>query len=297
MQSRNEFAVRGSQYFTARRIISIFCELRTANFFCGVDLSGELEFAVETIRRAGDLILSYFQKSYQVREKGKDNPVTSADLAADSFLRETFARRFPKDGWLSEETADDRRRLSCRRVWVVDPLDGTKEFVRGLPEFTLSAALVEDGRPILAIVFNPSTGQLFNAQAGTGTFSNGTPAEVSARKKFTNARLLASRSEHAQFRSLEDQCRIRRLGSIAYKLALVAGGEADITMSFRPKNEWDICAGTLLIQESGGVITDLQGNSFQFNKEIPLVRNLVAATPSVHAQAVRWFVSGQSKPA
>jgi myo-inositol-1(or 4)-monophosphatase len=254
-------------------------------------LSRELEFAVEATRSAGDLILSYFQKSFQVREKSKDNPVTSADLAADAFLREAFARRFPKDGWLSEETADDRRRLSCRRVWVVDPLDGTKEFVRGLPEFALSLALVEDGRPALAVVFNPSTGQLFHAQAGAGAFRNGTPARVSARKRFANARLLTSRSEHGLFRGLEDHCRIRRLGSIAYKLALVSSGEADIVMSFRPKNEWDICAGSLLIQESGGVITDLQGNGFQFNKAAPLVRNVVAATPSVHAQAVRWLGS------
>lgn len=260
-------------------------------------MSGELEFAVEATRRAGDLILSYFQKSFQVREKGKDNPVTSADLAADAFLREAFAKRFPKDGWLSEETADDRRRLLCRRIWVVDPLDGTKEFVRGLPEFALSVALVEDGRPILAVVFNPSIGQLFYAQAGTGAFRNGTLARVSARKKFANACLLSSRSEQVQFRSLEDHCRIRRLGSIAYKLALVASGEADITLSFRPKNEWDVCAGTLLIQESGGVITDLQGDGFQFNKEAPLVRNVVAATPSVHAQAVRWLVSGAPRPA
>jgi myo-inositol-1(or 4)-monophosphatase len=254
-------------------------------------VSEELEFVLETVKRAGDLILAYYRKSFKVREKSKDNPVTSADLAADAFLREAFAKRFPKDGWLSEETIDNLRRLDCRRVWVVDPLDGTKEFVRGLPEFALSVALVEDGRPILATVSNPATGELFHAQAGAGSFRNGIRTEVSRRKRFANALLLISRTESARFRIFENQCRMNRLGSIAYKLSLVAAGVADITMSFRPKNEWDVCAGTLLIRESGGVVTDLYGDSFKFNRKEPQVRGVIAGNPSIHVQALRWIAS------
>ncbi|HYK88531.1 MAG TPA: 3'(2'),5'-bisphosphate nucleotidase CysQ [Acidobacteriota bacterium] len=253
----------------------------------------ELDFALETVTRAGALVVSFFQKSFRVREKSRNNPVTSADLAADTFLREAFTRRFSKDGWLSEETADDSRRLGCRRVWVVDPLDGTREFVRGLPEFALSVALVEDGRPILAVVSNPATGEFFYAQTGTGVFRNGTRTEISKRKRFANSLLLMSRSENAQFRVIEHHCRIRRLGSIAYKLALVAAGEADITMSFQRKNEWDVCAGALLVLESGGAVTDLFGNPLQFNQESPGFRNVVAANPSVHAQAVQWIASSR----
>ncbi len=252
-------------------------------------MSAELEFALEAVGRAGDLILSFYQKSFQVREKSRDNPVTSADLAADSFLRDAFKKRFRKDAWLSEETADDPRRLDCRRVWIVDPLDGTREFVRGLPEFALSLALVEDGLPRLAIVSNPATGDLFHAETGRGVYRNGRRAMVSQRKRFAHALLLISHTEAARFRILERRCRIARSGSMAYRLALVAAGDADITVSLTQKNEWDVCAGTLIVQESGGMITDLGGEKFEFNRTTPRVRGVVAANPSLHAQATRWL--------
>src|SRR5437867_4131100 len=116
----------------------------------------DLEFAIEIVKHAGGLILGYFRGDYDVRQKSGNNPVTSADLAADTHLREEIERKFPQDGWLSEETADSPERLGRKRVWVVDPLDGTKEFVQGLSEFAVSLALVEEGIPNLAVVYNPA---------------------------------------------------------------------------------------------------------------------------------------------
>jgi len=253
-------------------------------------MNPELEFVMETAQRAGELILGYFQRSCQVDHKGNDNPVTAADLAADDFLRRAFRDRFPTDGWLSEETADDEQRLTRNRVWVVDPLDGTKEFVQGLPEFAISIALVEKGKPRLGLVFNPATGELFSAEAGGGTFRNGCPVKVCRRKQLGGAKILASRSEHSAqlFAPLKKSARIQKLGSIAYKLALVAAQQGDLTVSFRPKSEWDVCAGYLLVKEAGGKVTDLGGRRLQFNRSKPRILGLIAANPALHRRALDW---------
>src|SRR5690606_22078974 len=160
--------------------------------------------------------------------------------------------RLPTAGWLSEETADDPIRLERSYVWVVDPLDGTKEFVMGIPEFSVSVALVQDGQPILAVILNPATGDLFQAERGKGIWLNGWPVTVSSRRHVQGAKIDASRSEakRGEFAPFEGMVSLNIVGSIAYKLARVAAGQADATWSRGPKNEWDICAGTLLVQEA-----------------------------------------------
>ncbi len=131
-------------------------------------MSDELKFVVETVKRAGELILTFLGRPIPVTHKRPSDPVTPANLAADAFLRDAFSKRFPEDGWLSEETADDSRRLECDRV--VDPRDGTKEFIRGRKEFSVSVALVREGLPHLAVVYNPSLDDLFTAELGKGAF-------------------------------------------------------------------------------------------------------------------------------
>ena len=150
-------------------------------------MNSDLEFAVKTVKAAGELILKYFRGAHEVREKGRNNPVTSADLAADSHLREAIARAFPDDGWLSEETADSPDRLDRKRVWVVDPMDGTKEFVQGLPEFAVSVALVEQEKPKLAVVYNPARDDLFAAEAGYGAFRGNSRLQISERRVLEQA--------------------------------------------------------------------------------------------------------------
>ena len=133
----------------------------------------------EITRAAGEEIMKFYRDSFSVADKAPDNPVTDADLAADKLLRERLSALLPEAGWLSEETVDSKERLQRKLVWVVDPLDGTKEFVMGIPEFTVSVALVDDGLPVLGVIFNPPTGEVYHASKGHGAYLNGKPVAVS----------------------------------------------------------------------------------------------------------------------
>lgn len=252
-------------------------------------MNPELQFSIESVRNAGQLLLTYFRKDYQVRQKSKDNPVTPADLAVDAQLRESFKRQFPEDGWLSEETADSAERLARRRIWVVDPLDGTREFVQGHPEFAVSVALVENLTARIAVVYNPARDDLFAAEKGGGAYRNGSQMQVSTIRDLKGARILTSRSEtsHPVLASLEEWGNFKSIGSIAYKLALVAAQEADITISLLPKSEWDVCAGSLLIHEAGGRITDLAGRRLLFNQPNPSIHGIIASNPVLHELALQ----------
>jgi len=258
--------------------------------------NAELTFAIDTVRKAGDIILSYFHSSFEVEQKGKDNPVTSADLAADSFLREAFAERFPSDGWLSEESVQKPEQLQRPRIWVVDPLDGIKEFIKGLPEYAISVALLDEGKPALAVVYNPPQDELFVAERGSGAYFNGERVWVSKAEDFGNAKILASRSELSDrvFRLPDSYGSVKKTGSIAYKLALIASNEGDITISFRPKNIWDVCAGTLLVEEAGGRVTNFHGAALDFRPPYRLLEGIIAANPRFHQLAADW-VAGNAK--
>ncbi|NLF64071.1 MAG: 3'(2'),5'-bisphosphate nucleotidase CysQ [Chloroflexi bacterium] len=240
-------------------------------------------------RAAGKAIMQFYQSQYTVADKSPDNPVTDADFAADKLLHEQLLALLPEAGWLSEETADDPARLERRLVWVVDPLDGTKEFVMGIPEFSVSVGLVEDGEPVLAVIYNPPTGELFAAGRGLGVFYNGEPATVSSRDSLQRARVDASRSEvrRGEFEPFDGLFDVNVMGSIAYKLARVAAGQADATWSRGPKHEWDICAGTLLVLEAGGVCVDLDGRPIRFNKSFPKVNGIIADNGLLHEGILR----------
>jgi myo-inositol-1(or 4)-monophosphatase len=260
----------------------------------------ELEFAIDAVRRAGALIRSFFGGSYELRAKGENNPVTSADLAADALLRESFGGRFPDDGWLSEETADSAARLARPRVWIVDPLDGTREFVQGLPEIAVSLALVDQGDLRLAVVYNPVRDELYAARRGRGAWretpvAHGEEAgparerlQVSARPELSGARLLASRSEESArlFDPLHAVMKLEQVGSIAYRLALVAAGAGDATLSLRAKSEWDVAGGALIVEEAGGRVSDVFGAPLRFNLAVPLLPGIVAGGPQSHGQLV-----------
>jgi myo-inositol-1(or 4)-monophosphatase len=250
----------------------------------------ELQFAVDAVREAGRILMSYLASGMQVKLKSENNPVTDADQAADDFLRLAFTKRFPADGWLSEETPDDLLRLKAPRTWIVDPLDGTKEYIRGLPEFAISVALAVEGQPAVGIILNPAANDLLCAVRGRGALRNSKSIHVSPCDQLPSARFLVSRSEQTalRMRSLP-HATLRSIGSVAYKLALVAAGEEDITVSFRSKNEWDVCAGALLITEAGGKITDLSGDDLSFNRPQPVFDGIVAGNAEVHRQACEFL--------
>ena len=208
------------------------------------------------------------------------DPVTSADRSADCSLRDSLLSAFPDCGWFSEETADSPERLDREAVWIVDPLDGTKEFVSGIREYVVSVALVEDGEPTVAVIFNPPRDELYSAVKGGGTFLNGKRVFCTATAALGQAVLIVSRSEAArgEIDPLRTHLReIRPLGSVAYKLSVVAAGVADLNVSVQPKNEWDVCAGDLLVREAGGRMVDLNGVVRRYNQPDPLIGGGLAA--------------------
>ncbi len=237
-------------------------------------MKSDLHFAKDAAIEAGNIIMKYYKADYEIRDKGYHNPVTTADHAADTFLKETLTKARPNYGWLSEETVDSPDRLSKDRVWVVDPLDGTKEFIEGVPNFVVSVALVEKGFPIVGVLYNPVTKETFTAAKDEGAYLDGELIRCTAKENLNDMVILNSRSETRRgLWSLFDGTfgELRAIGSVAYKLGLTAAGKADIFASLRPKNEWDICAGNCIINEAGGKLIDLYGNPRQYNLEKTLI--------------------------
>jgi myo-inositol-1(or 4)-monophosphatase len=219
---------------------------------------------------------------------GRD-PVTEADRQLDSVLRKNLLR--PGEGWLSEESPDDLSRLEREQVWLVDPLDGTREFVQGIPEFCISIALIERGNPVAGGICNPASNEVFIGSIASGLTYNAAKAHASARKSLESALVLASRSESNRGEWLQFQnapFKIQPMGSVAYKLARVAAGLADITFTLTPKREWDIAAGTALVLSGGGFVQTLN-SPLEFNRKETLVRGLVASAPQLKEPLLRFL--------
>ena len=255
-----------------------------------------LEQAIAATRDAGDITLQYFRGSYKLSAKVGGDPLTTADLEADAFLKKALLDLRPDSGWLSEETIDDRTRLTSEAVWVVDPVDGTREFVEGLPEYVVAVALVEAGAPTLAIICNPATGDLYAAIKNGGTFKNGQRVFCSEIKDLAQATATVSRSEikRGEIEPYRPHLgEIKPVGSVAYKLALAAAGECDLNFSVQPKNEWDVCAGELLVREAGGQMLDRSGRARSYNQADPLISGgLAAGNQSLVAQILHLMQQG-----
>lgn len=239
----------------------------------------ELSILLQAMQEAGDAIVNIQSGDMGITRKSNNDVLTKADLLADEILKKHLLGHFPDYGWLSEETLDDERRLHCKRVWIVDPIDGTKEYSQGVDEYAISVALVEKGKPILASVFNPAKKQLFHAVAGQGAWLNNKKIHCN-NISTAQLKILASRTEYARgsWRKFTEQHQIKPVGSIAYKLALIAAGHADATLSLGPKNEWDIAAGVLLVQEAGGIVTTKNNEEFLFNQREVKVNGIVATS-------------------
>jgi myo-inositol-1(or 4)-monophosphatase len=220
--------------------------------------------------------------------KTPGDPVTQADRAVDEVLKRHLLRA--GEGWLSEETADDRDRLKARRVWVVDPLDGTREFVQGIPEWCTSVGLVEGGEAVAAGIANPATGEVFIGAVGEGLLLGDRTARATCRESLEGALVLASRSEvnRGEWKRFEAQAyRLQAMGSVAYKLARVAAGLADATWTLVPKHEWDVAAGVALLRAGGGEARLLDGSRPLFNRASPKLTGLVAAGTALLPEVMR----------
>ena len=237
-------------------------------------MDNDLKLAINASLKAGEIIMQYYCDDYEIKEKGYHNPVTTADNEADSYLKLTLMSARPQYGWLSEETVDSKDRLNKEKVWIVDPLDGTKEFIEGVPQFVVSIALVEKGIPIIGVLHNPVTKETFHAAKGEGAYLDEDQHRCSIKDSTTDMVILNSRSETR--RGLWEPYKkhfkkLRPIGSVAYKMGLTAIGKADIFATLRPKNEWDICAGTCLINEAGGKVINLNGKEITFNNQKTLI--------------------------
>jgi myo-inositol-1(or 4)-monophosphatase len=218
-------------------------------------------------REAGELALTFFGKDPETWFKGNKSPVSEADLAVDRFLAERLQNARPHYGWLSEETADDRSRLAHERVFIVDPIDGTRAFLAGGDEWTVSIAVVESGRPVAGSVFCPCRDEMFLASLGGGAWLNGERISVSNQSSIDGAALTGPHSIVANQDVLKAGFKgTTILRSLAYRLTMVAAGRVDVGTARGGPSDWDLAAADLLVQEAGGKLTDLSGRHLIYNR-------------------------------
>ena len=220
-----------------------------------------------------------------------DDPLTEADLAVDAALRATLPAE--DEGWLSEETADDHDRLERNRVWIVDPVDGTREFVMGIPEWCVSIGLVVDGEPVAGGILSPPSGHRIVGSIDDGVTLNGEPVTCAAVSDLRGALVLASRSEvkRGQWAPFfATPIAVRNMGSVAYKLGLVAAGRAAATWTLVPKNEWDVAGGAALVRAAGGEVFGLDYRPVRLNRPETLLDGLIA-TASGLGEDVRRLIT------
>ncbi|HEY1464228.1 MAG TPA: 3'(2'),5'-bisphosphate nucleotidase CysQ [Terriglobales bacterium] len=247
--------------------------------------SGILERIASALEASRKIFERFTPGEIVAEYKAGLDPVTEADLAVNALLHKELLHG--DEGWLSEESADDLSRIQKKNVWIVDPLDGTREFVAGIPEFCISIAYAVDGRNVAGGICNPATNEVFLGAIGSGITYNGKPAHASSQTKLTGATILASRSEskRGEWKRFESaNFKVREMGSVAYKLALVAAGLADATFTLVPKHEWDIAAGAALVESSGGFVRLPDNQPLRCNLQSPLLAGLVAGGPNLQTE-------------
>lgn len=247
-------------------------------------MSDDLALLREAARQAGRIARERREKGLKIWSKAGGSPVTDADLEVDKYLRETLTAARPDYGWLSEETADDPARLTRRRLFVVDPIDGTVAFMKAKPWWTVALAVVEDGRPIAAVIYAPALDELYEAAAGEGARRNGEAIHASDADTLEDAAMLADAKlfERDIWADPWPAMRFEKRNSIAYRMALVAAGAFDAAVAISPKHDWDVAAGALIAAEAGAIITDHRGRPYLFNQPTAAQPSLVCAAPGLH---------------
>jgi myo-inositol-1(or 4)-monophosphatase len=253
----------------------------------GSDPVGERQSLAASLREAGAIALKTFQAPVKSWLKDQSSPVSEADIAVDAFLRERLAGPGSGRGWLSEETAADRSSAQARQLWIVDPIDGTRSYLAGRPDWAISAALVADGRPVLAGVFAPATDELFLAAAGAGATRNDVPIKVSAGDRLEGAKVAGPKRLVQALAAARSQIEVApRIGSLALRLIRVAHGELDVAFASGSSHDWDLAGADLLVHEAGGAMTSLVGRSLTYNQPVLVHGALVAAGADRHAALV-----------
>ncbi len=268
-------------------LLHVLARLKSTTFGCSAAHSPMIDRErLETIvRQAGAMALDLWPGAGgQVEhwEKSPGNPVSQADLAVDTFLKRELGTLLPSAGWLSEETADDPARLEQDMIWLVDPIDGTRDFVRGRKGWAVSVALVRAGRPLIGVLCAPARDEVWSAQAGCGALLNGAALHASRCTQFEGARVPAA-DLMQQDRMLT---KVYQPNSIALRIAMVAAGEADLIATLRWGFEWDVAAAGLIAREAGAAVTDFFGRKLEYNKRDPRAFGIVASAPDIHAATI-----------
>jgi len=248
----------------------------------------EIAILREAVGDAGTLVMRYFGQNPETWDKPGEGPVSEADLAANDLLRERLCGAFPAHGWLSEESVDDPARLACERVWIVDPIDGTRAFVDGKQEFTVCAALAVRGEIVAGAVLNPAKQEFFFAAKGQGASRNGEPLLSGPVPAFEDAGILSRRSllDTAKWQGEAPGGQHGYVNSIAYRVCKVATDRWDAAIALNNLSEWDLAAAQIILHEAGGRMTDRAGNPIRYNSADTLVAGLVAAADPLHGQII-----------
>jgi myo-inositol-1(or 4)-monophosphatase len=246
------------------------------------ELSRDRERLAAAVTQAGAVAKKFFGGPLKQWTKGQgDSPVTEADIASNDLLHRHLMEL--GDGWLSEESENDPARLNARRVWVVDPIDGTRAFIAGRQDWSVSAALVVDGRPVAAALFAPITDELFLATVGSGTTRNGVPVAASSGAGLDGARIGGPKKMLDRFTfDGTGIVAMPRIHSLALRLARVADGELDAAIAGGNGHDWDLAAADLLVHEAGGLMTALDGRALVYNRPDPVHSLLIAAGRERH---------------
>src|SRR5947208_6087222 len=244
----------------------------------------------DTVREAGALALSLFRTELKNWTKGASSPVSEADIAVNDLLESRLRSATPDYGWLSEESADDKARLSRRLTWVVDPIDGTRNYLGGHDDWCVSVALVEDAAPVLAAVFAPTSGEFFFAARGQGTTLNDVPVRATAGSELDFSRVAGPKPLVERLKPSLGEIKLHpRIGSLALRLCRVAHGALDAAFAGGQSRDWDLAAAHLIVQEANGSMTALSGDPILYNCPDVTHGILVAAGRDRHASIVTHF--------
>lgn len=251
--------------------------------------TADLDLLREAAIEAGAEALRRRERGLTVRSKPGGSPVTDADMAVDGWLREHLTAARPDHGWLSEETPDTPERLSRRRIFVVDPIDGTIAYMKRKPWWSVALAVIEDGAPVAAVIHAPDLGETFEATLGGGARLNGGPIAASDAASLEDAAILAGARllEGPQWAEPWPAVRVENRNSLAYRMALVAAGAFDAALALTPKWDWDVAAGALIAAEAGATVSDHHGRPWRFNRPDPRQASLVCAAPALHPLIIR----------
>jgi myo-inositol-1(or 4)-monophosphatase len=249
------------------------------------ELSRIAEQLAAAVREAGALAHSLFGTPLKTWTKGPTaSPVSEADIAVDKLLHQRLTGTADGFAWLSEESADDPKRLAARHVWIVDPIDGTRAYIAGLPDWAVSAALIEDGRPVAACLYAPVTEDFFMARAAAGATRNGAPIAATKGADLKDARIAGPRNLLERLAAVVPPfTTMPRVRSLALRLAGVAQGTCDVAFAGGNSHDWDLAAADLLVHEAGGALTPFGGGTVTYNCPVPRHGMLVAAGRDRHA--------------